>query len=413
VRVHGSHFNPATGRFVHEAAPAPVVERLFEEPDESWVPARSKLVLLLPERSALWVPDARTSGGFTYREVPLSPGEVELWRAIDGRRSLQELGGLPAAWTGLELQAVQLRERWRPHDPSLWRRCAPPRPRNRRTPDMWTDGATSLGAFHEGLDDAESRFDRAETTLAHVFSDPHPALGGRTWGQALQGWLGDRRRLLEIGAGIGTVSRDLIAEEHLRLDRSPALLEAQAHRAPSSRGVLGDATELPFPDGSFDAVVVNEVLADLPAERVDGRLVNTGAFACIREVARVLAPGGVAWISEFGGLDIEPEETEQLDHPEVSIDFAACQRVAGGRVARVADELGLDLSARWLHRLSWTALRARWPELPARAWTSQTVPLSEPVEGLVDVSLREEGPGPLPGRFYVLVLTGDGARRPR
>ena len=413
MRVHGSIFNEATGRFVHDGAPPGVVSRLFEEVDDRWVPARSKLVLLLP--GALWVPDRPTSGGFTYRAVPVSPEEAALWRRIDGRRSLRELGGLPAAWTSLELQIVQLRPgRWRPRDPSLWRRCAPPRPRAARSSDMWTGGATSLGTFHEGIADAATRFDRAETTLAHVFQDPHPALAGRTWGQALRDWLGPRERVLEIGGGVGSVARDL--RPQVRLDRSPQLLEVQAGACPDSLGVLGDATDLPFPEDSFDGVVVNEVIADLPARRVEGRLVNEGAFACIREVARVLRPGGRAWISEFGGWGLEPEETEQLDHPEVSIDFEACQRVAGGRVAPVAEELGLDLSARWLHRLSWTALRARWPDLPARAWTSETVPLPEPVEGLVDVSLREEGPGPLPSRFRVLVLDGltpGGARPPR
>ncbi len=422
LRLHGKLFNPETGRFVRADAPAPMIERTFAEVDEDWVPARSRLVLLLPESGSLWAPATLTSGGFTYREVPVSSAEIELWRRIDGRRTLRELGGIPPEWTSYDLQAVQLRpQRWRAGDPSLWRRCAEPRPPGARSPEMWTEGATSLGDFHERIDDAETRFDRAETTLAHVFSDPHPALSGRTWGQALSDWLGPRERLLEIGGGLGSVSRDLRAREHTRLDRSAALLEAQAAMAPQSRGVLGDATALPFPQSHFDAVVVNEVLADLPAQRRDGRLVNVGAFACVREVARVLRPGGVAWLSEFGGLDIDPEETEQLDHPEVSIDFAACLAVAEdcgveADVERVIDALGLEMSARWLHRGSWTALRARWPDLPARAWTSATVPLPEAVEGLVDVSLRDEGPGPLPGRFFVLVLrrpTPGAARRPR
>lgn len=410
MRAHGQLFNPATGRFVRDSAPSGVVARCFDEVEDTWVPAHSRRVLLLPESSALWVPHTRTSGGFTYREVALSADEVRLWRAIDGRRPLCELDRLPAAWTSLDLQAVQIRPGpWRRNDPSLWRRCAPPRPPGNRSPDMWVDGTTALGDFHDRIDDAETRFDRAETTLAHVFSDPHLALGGRTWGQALRDWLGPRERILEIGAGIGTVSRDLRAGELIRLDRSPALLAAQQRLAPHSRGVLGDATALPFPDDHFDGVVVNEVLADLAAERRDGRLVNVGAFRCIREVARVLRPGGRAWLSEFGSLDEDPEETEQLDHPEVSIDFAACLAVAEecgieARVEPVSQTLDIDLDRRWLHRLSWMALRARWPDLPARAWSSKTLGLPEAVEGLVDVSLRQEGPGPLLSRFQALIL---------
>ena len=59
------------------------------------------------------------------------------------------------------------------------------------------------------------------------------------------------------------------------------------------RGVNGDATRLPFPDGTFDRVIASEVLEHIPD---DG-----AAFA---ELARVLRPGGTlavtvpAWLPE-------------------------------------------------------------------------------------------------------------------
>lgn len=391
--------------------------------------ARSWRTLLLPSRSALWVPvvEARTSGGFPYRSLPIDAVGVRLWRALGtgtlrddadaaGLRWSQVRERLPA-W--VEAQAVVVGER----PVSEGRRRivqAPPRPPNARPAGQWVAGATQLADFHQGISDADTRFDRAETTLAHVFQDPHPALGGRTWGEAIAGWLGDAQDVLQIGPGTGSVSAHLDDRRLTRLDLSPALLEAQAARAPRSTGVLGSATALPFGDASFDAVVCNEVIADLTAAPDPGdwpispepgqRLFNVGAFEAIREVARVLRPGGRAWMSEFGSPEELPVETEQLDHPEVSIHFGQCAQVARAcglevQVVRVADALGLDTRQRWLWRGSWMAVRARWPSIPARAWTAETVPVPEPVEGLLDVPLTDEGPGPLPGRFWALSLT--------
>lgn len=400
------------------------------------VPARSWRTLLLPERRALWVPvvEARGPGGFPYRELPLDPLGVALWRAVDGRRTLRELADdLDLRWSQLtarvgpwlDAQVLQLRGGpWRANDLRLRRLVAPDRPHNARPVGHWVAGATQLEAFHRDLDDADTRFDRAETTLAHVFQDAHPALAHRSWGQALSDWLGPAQDVLQIGPGTGSVSAHLDDRRLTRLDASPALLAAQARRAPRSTGVHGSATQLPFADGSFDAVVCNEVIADLsagpdpgdwPVEPEPGQaLFNVGAFQAIAEIARVLRPGGRAWISEFGGVDELPAETTQLDHPEVSIHFGQCRAVARAQgldaeVLRVDDAIGLDLRHRWLWRGSWMALRARWPDLPARAWSSATVPLPEPVEGLLDVPLSDEGPGPLPTRFWVLSAVRPGA----
>ncbi|MCP4806026.1 MAG: class I SAM-dependent methyltransferase [Proteobacteria bacterium] len=349
---------------------------------------------------------------------------------MDGRRTLREVADeADLSWRAftkrvqpwIEAQAVLVGSRsWRRRDPRLERLIAPERPANARPSGQWVDGATQLAEFHGGIDDADSRFDRAETTLAHVFQDPHPALAGSRWGERLAAWLGPAQDVLQIGAGTGSASSCLDDRSLTRLDLSPALLAAQAARAPRSTGVLGSATDMPFPDASFDAVVCNEVIADLTASPSAGdwlvtpepgqRLFNTGTFEALAEIARVLRPGGRAWVSEFGDIDELPTETTQLDHPEVSIHFGQCAQVARSlgllaEVQRVPEALGLDLSARWLWRGSWMALRARWPDLPARAWTSETVPLPERVENLLDVTLREEGPGPLPGRFHALLLT--------
>jgi SAM-dependent methyltransferase len=64
---------------------------------------------------------------------------------------------------------------------------------------------------------------------------------------------------------------------------------AQAGEVPagaSIRPAAGDATAMPFADGSFDAVIAAEVLEHIPAD--------ADAFA---EIARVLRPGGVAAVT--------------------------------------------------------------------------------------------------------------------
>jgi len=198
--------------------------------------------------------------------------------------------------------------------------------------------------------------------------------------------------------------------------------------------VVGDATALPFDDATIGFVLCNEVIADLEAtprtlevgERharyaleplPPGARYNLGAWKLVEEVARVLKPGGAAYISEFGGLDEVPTETTQLDHPEVSIHFGHLLAVARGcgleaEVVRYPDLLDLDLHRRWLCRDHFDGLRALWRahggRLAARAWTAQTVPTPERVEGLRDAPVTADGPGPVVTRFLALIV-----RRPR
>ena len=60
-----------------------------------------------------------------------------------------------------------------------------------------------------------------------------------------------------------------------------------------------DARKLSFPDASFDVVLSNLCIHNIPAS--DGR-----AQAC-REIARVLKPGGTALISDLGEHRLLPE----------------------------------------------------------------------------------------------------------
>jgi SAM-dependent methyltransferase len=436
-------------------------------------PARSRRVLLLPAVPALWLPlpTVRTPGGYAYAERALSAAEVALWRACNGSRTVEavaEVAGTTVAaalaffgeLTDADIQALQLRDRpARVRDPGLLHLVSADRPANTRLAHQHGPGGeTTLARWHRhDITDGERHFDDRETTVAHAFALPHPGFSGEPYGARLHRALDEGGLLpeedgltLEIGPGDGELGAAWLERaarvgrpsgELVRLDASPELLATQRTRMPGTREILGSATAIPLPAGSVRLVLCNEVIADLTAaphdaqapdppegeaaevaRRLDayripplpGRCAyNLGAWRLVEELARVLAAGGVAVLTEFGGLDEIPRETEQLDHPEVSIHFGhlcAVARALGlsARCLPLDELLRVDLTQTWLSRHSYEALRARMraegQHLAARAWTPQTLSLPWPAEGLEWVPLSDEGPGPLITRFMALVL---------
>lgn len=90
--------------------------------------------------------------------------------------------------------------------------------------------------------------------------------------------------VLEVGSGTGRFSRMIssLGAQLTVLDIGPNLVDAVAAEL-SCRGVVGDATRLPFADGAFDAVVSSEC--------IEHTLRPENA---IREMCRVIRPGG--WV---------------------------------------------------------------------------------------------------------------------
>jgi ubiquinone/menaquinone biosynthesis C-methylase UbiE len=108
--------------------------------------------------------------------------------------------------------------------------------------------------------------------------------------------------VLEIGPGLGVTTR-LLTERVPRLtalevdEKYVALLR----RRLDSEIVHGDASDMPFPDGSFTGVVCFTMLHHVPSPALQDRL-----FA---EARRVLRPGGV-----FAGSDGQPSLLFRLIH---------------------------------------------------------------------------------------------------
>lgn len=107
------------------------------------------------------------------------------------------------------------------------------------------------------------------------------------------------RRILDVGCGTGTLTFRIAAElpeaEVVGLDPDPEVLAMAERKRDRSKGkvrfVGGSADSLPFPDGSFEAVVTSMVFHHLPPE------VKRDALA---EACRVLAPGGRFLLMDFG-----------------------------------------------------------------------------------------------------------------
>jgi ubiquinone/menaquinone biosynthesis C-methylase UbiE len=127
---------------------------------------------------------------------------------------------------------------------------------------------------------------------------PHPIISRERLRSVLRPAPGER--LLEIGVGTGYYSLELA--EWIRPDGTLELFDLQREfldhtmRSASARGLdnlvatEGDATDLPYEDGSIDAVILTAVLGEIP-DPADA----------LREIHRVLRPSGRLVVGELFG----------------------------------------------------------------------------------------------------------------
>jgi hypothetical protein len=346
------------------------------------------------------------------QQVFLDPEETKIWDAFDGQKRLIEMRhhfdndkllALVRRLVHHDVQALKLSMMpW-----SVFAKrpaMAPPYLISTMPYPSWKPGSPVPGQvslieyYKHDVADANAQFDHEETTLSHLLRVPHPALAGRTYGEALadvlvsRGAVAEPRvRVLEIGAGLGFVGRDVIARlrEHDRevdytiVELSPALAAAQQQRITGATWIAGDVLAVNLPDAGFDLIISNEMAGDLPARELtradvglapdsgtvdrdklralgggaaiaaelgvvlddapDPFYLQTGAFELIARIQRWLAPGGTAIVTEFGDTAAWPKLSTHLDHPELSTHFGQLQQAARGAGLEANIEFVIDL----------------------------------------------------------------------
>lgn len=149
----------------------------------------------------------------------------------------------------------------------------------------------------ELFDGLPSRYDRLSAALS-FWQDPR-------WRRALVDAVAPRsgERVLDVATGTGMVAAELLARcecSVVGVDQSAAMLDAARARFAACdparvQLVEGEAEALPFADASFDAITFTYLL----------RYVDDPA-ATMRELARVLRPGGRIASLEFGVPPLAP-----------------------------------------------------------------------------------------------------------
>lgn len=395
------------------------------------------------DRLTLWT----AWGERPVQQLFLDPEETKIWDAFDGTKRLVELRhhhdnakliGLARKLVHSDVQAVKMSLMpWGAYAarPAM----APPYLSSTMPYPAWAPGlpvpaAVNLTSYHQhDIALADQQFDHTETTLSHLLRVPHPALAGRTYGETLVDVLVARGaipeghvRVLEIGAGLGYVARDVLARlraagrtvAYTICELAPALEAAQRLRLGTLSGgaddmthhvtwVSGDVLTAKLPAASFDLILSNEMVGDLPARKLsrpdlgldlDGtgtvdraklRALDTaganlaadlnvvlddapepfylqdGAIELVGKIADWLAPGGTALVSEFGDIAAWPKLSTHLDHPELSTHFGILVQVAralklDAKMEFVIDLIDVDRDQRGLAttRSHFRALRA-------------------------------------------------------
>jgi SAM-dependent methyltransferase len=473
------------------AAHAVLVDPNEDEIEALWafVPIKAKWNVWQrrEDRLTLWT----AWGDKPVQQIFLDPEETKIWDALAGEKRLIEmrhhydndkLVGLIRRLTHSDVQALKLS--MMPWSVYAKRPALAPAYLSSTMPfARWQPGtpvppAPPLTEYHvDSITNPAEQFDHQETTLSHLLRIPHPALAGRTYGQALidallaRGAIAEGRvRVLEIGAGLGYVARhaiDRMREQgrdvaYTIVELSPALAGAQRERLGNdATWIVGDALGAAIAERSFDLIISNEMVGDLPAKqlsRVDIGLdlagtgsadrdkaraihpladavnlddapepfyLQTGAFELVSKIAHWLAPGGTAVLTEFGDANAWPKLSTQLDHPELSTHFGHLQQVARAEsleasVEFVIDLLDVDRSQQGLAttRSHFRALRAlasnAGVELPKIGFTREL--LAHTVAGKLDLDsvgelrfdrIEDRLMGLVPHEFKVLL-----ARKP-
>jgi demethylmenaquinone methyltransferase/2-methoxy-6-polyprenyl-1,4-benzoquinol methylase len=149
------------------------------------------------------------------------------------------------------------------------------------------------------FDDVAARYDLTNDVLSLGQS----RLWRKAVAQALDVLPGER--VLDLGAGTGTSSLPFAAAGGtvVPCDFSLGMLREGKKRHPELPLTAGDATRLPFADGVFDAVTISFALRNVQ-----------DTDAALREMLRVVRPGGRLVICEFSQPTFRPFATVYTEY---------------------------------------------------------------------------------------------------
>lgn len=317
-----------------------LVESELEEDRKQWrmVPVRARWVLFnqpTPEQVTFWRTDRH---GGSHSETPPA-WAARLWDGINGFRTLEELyaqvqddptlaesvaahegddprtlvSDLVSSWVHSDRQYLRMaaapvskfgpEHQW----PSYLRSSMPFAPwvpgKDPDPVDVLEALAQPIAPPHDyyesEVEDAEEQFRNVETTLSHLFRDPHPLLDGGTYASrlvdalAVRGAIGPAtRQIVEVGGGLGSVAAGVlttIRSDHPEIfanlaytivDLSPALRAKQAETleaagvADKVAWVAANAETHQFEPNSIDLLLSNEVVGDFTVVKLSMNLLG-------------------------------------------------------------------------------------------------------------------------------------------
>ena len=155
-------------------------------------------------------------------------------------------------------------------------------------------------------------------------------------------------KVLDLGCGNGRFSELFDADDYVGVDVSEELMRLAKEKYPNREFVSINATNLPFPDNSFDKVFCLAVIHHIPSKQM--------RQAFLAEAKRVLKPGGLLILTAWYLLDKLKTWRELAKMALLKI-AGRNKMDLGDILVPFKDSKGTVLAERYVHTFSVAGLR--------------------------------------------------------